>query len=261
MALILRWDTSFMAATTPRVSVVIASLVGEPFIDDCLASVQQQAAECGAEVVVVACGIGEYADRIARKFPWVRVIHCAERETVPALRRRGVDAASGEIIAIVEEHCVAAPDWLRRAVEAHHGGEFGVVGGPVVDHSYRRLRDWVVYFVEYNGYLPPWRKDEPHDLGSANIAYSRALLMKYRGRRRTCWCTIADLSITATIWDSDIGSAALSPAAARSICRRRRNWPTSSWLRWCPFCFLPGFPNGCWTASARWANSFRPFHW
>jgi glycosyltransferase involved in cell wall biosynthesis len=167
-------------ANTPRVSIVIASLVGPPFIDDCIASVEQQARDLDGEVIVVACGNADYAGRIARKFPWVKVIHRAERETVPALRSRGVEAASGEIIAIIEEHCLAAPNWLKCAVEAHQSGEFGVVGGPVLDHAYGRLRDWVVYFIEYNGYLPPWREGEPHDLGSANIAYSRTLLLKHR---------------------------------------------------------------------------------
>jgi glycosyltransferase involved in cell wall biosynthesis len=163
-----------------KVSVVIASLVGPPFIDDCLQSVEQQAKALGAEVIVVACGDAEYAARIGQKFPWVKVIHRSQRETVPELRLHGVEGASGEIIAVIEEHCLAAPDWLQRAVEGFAGGEFGVVGGPVVDHAYPRLRDWAVYFIEYNNYLPPWRKGEPHDLGSANIAYSRLLLLKYR---------------------------------------------------------------------------------
>jgi glycosyltransferase involved in cell wall biosynthesis len=165
---------------SPRASVVIASIVGSPFIDDCLDSLERQAEECGAEVIVVACGTAEYAARIASKFSWVRVIHCAERETVPALRQRGVEEATGEIVAIIEEHCLAAPDWLKRAMETHARGEFGVVGGPVVDNGYPRLRDWVVYFCEYNNYLPPWQEGGAHDLGSANIAYSRAVLLKYR---------------------------------------------------------------------------------
>jgi glycosyltransferase involved in cell wall biosynthesis len=164
----------------PRVSVVIASIVGPPFIDECLDSLEQQAKQSGAEVIVVACGSAEYADRIARKFPWVRIIHRAARETVPGLRRHGVEEASGEIVAIIEEHCLAAPDWLRQASEAFAGGDFGVVGGPVVDHAYVRLRDWVVYFCEYNNYLPPWQEGGAHDLGSANIAYSRAVLLKYK---------------------------------------------------------------------------------
>jgi glycosyltransferase involved in cell wall biosynthesis len=169
-----------MTAKSQRVSVVVASIVGPPFIDECLLSLEQQAKVCGAEVIVVACGAAAYAERIARKFPWVRVIRRAARESVPELRRRGVEEASGELVAIIEEHCLAAPDWLAWAIKAHAGGDYGVVGGPVADYNYKRLRDWVVYFCEYNNYFPPWREGEWHDLGSANIAYSRALLLKHK---------------------------------------------------------------------------------
>jgi glycosyltransferase involved in cell wall biosynthesis len=169
-----------MPSASGGVSVVIASIVGPPFIDDCIRSLEQQVKACGAEIIVVACGDAEYAGRIARNFPWVRVIHRSQRETVPELRLRGVEEAKGEIVAIIEEHCLAAADWLSRALNGFAGGEYGVVGGPVVDHAYTRLRDWVVYFIEYNSYLPPWRDGENHDLGSANIAYSRTLLLKYK---------------------------------------------------------------------------------
>ncbi|HTM50669.1 MAG TPA: glycosyltransferase family A protein, partial [Bryobacteraceae bacterium] len=98
---------------------MIASIVGPPFIDDCLASVEQQAKQCGAEVIVVACGTAAYARRIGEKFPWVRVVHRENRETIPDLRRHGVEQARGEIIAIIEEHCLAAPDWLAQAIAAH----------------------------------------------------------------------------------------------------------------------------------------------
>ena len=161
-------------------SVVIASIVGPPFIDDCLVSLESQVAKCGAEVIVVACGTADYAARLAGKFPWVRVIHRAERESVPELRLHGLEAARGDVVAIIEEHCLAAPDWLERALEAHAGGDYGAVGGPVADSAYPRLVDWVVYFCEYNSYLPPWREGEWQDLGSANIAYSRAVLLRYR---------------------------------------------------------------------------------
>jgi glycosyltransferase involved in cell wall biosynthesis len=164
----------------PAISVVIACIVGASFIDECLDSLELQAGKCGAEVIVVACGTAEFAARIANKFPWVRVIHRAERETVPDLRRHGVESASGEIVAIIEEHCVAAPDWLEQILKAHAGGDFGVVGGPVASDGYARLRDWVVYFCEYNNYLPPWQEGGEHALGSANISYRRAVLLKYK---------------------------------------------------------------------------------
>lgn len=166
----------------PAISVVIASIVGAPFIDECLESLEMPAKNLSAQVIVVACGSGEYAARIADKFPWVEVIHRAERETVPDLRRHGAEKASGEIVAIIEEHCVAAADWLEQVLKAHGRGDFGVVGGPVAPDGYSRLRDWVVYFCEYNNYLPPWQEGGAHELGSANIAYSRVVLLKYKDR-------------------------------------------------------------------------------
>jgi glycosyltransferase involved in cell wall biosynthesis len=163
----------------PSLSVVIASIVGPPFIDECLESIEKESRQLGAEVIVVACGTAEYAGRIAARFPWVRVIHRAARETVPELRRTGVLAASGDIVAIIEEHCLAAPDWLRQALDAHARGSYGAVGGPVVDHDYKRLRDWVVYFLEYNGYLPPWAAGEVAELNGANVAYRREVLLRH----------------------------------------------------------------------------------
>lgn len=168
-----------MPTSSRGISVVIASIVGPPFIDACLESVADQARDSGAEVIVVACGPAEYADRIARLFPWVTVISQPTRETVPALRLRGVQKARGDVVAIIEEHCLAAPDWLKRVAAANADGADCVSGGPVAHHNYNRLRDWVVYFCEYNNYFPPWKEGDWHDLGSANIAYSRSLLLKY----------------------------------------------------------------------------------
>ena len=71
-----------------RISVVVASKVGAPFIDQCLESLQEQAAALDAEVIVVAAGAPTYAADLAAKFPWARVIHAGKIRKVPALRRR-----------------------------------------------------------------------------------------------------------------------------------------------------------------------------
>jgi hypothetical protein len=95
---------------------------------------------------------------------------------VPALRRRGVEEARGDFVALIEEHCSAKADWLEQALRAHSTGDYGAVGGPVVDFDYPRLRDWVVYFLEYNGSLPPIPGGETAELNDANIVYRRRLL-------------------------------------------------------------------------------------
>jgi glycosyltransferase involved in cell wall biosynthesis len=163
----------------PTISVVIASKVGSPFIDQCLESIRDEVTAMDAEAIVVTPSSDAYARRIASDFPWVRVVRAPEIAKVPALRRRGVQEAAGRYVAIIEEHCSAAPDWLRQALAAHAGGQYAAVGGAISDYDYSRLRDWVVYFIEYNGALPPVHAGETHDLNDANIVYPRQLLLEH----------------------------------------------------------------------------------
>jgi glycosyltransferase involved in cell wall biosynthesis len=74
-----------------KTSIVIASKVGAPFIDQCLDSVRSQAQALDAEVIVVAAGAAGYAARLAADYPWARIVHAPETRKVPALRRRGGD--------------------------------------------------------------------------------------------------------------------------------------------------------------------------
>lgn len=163
-----------------KISVVIASKVGAPFIDQCLDSIQAEATSLGADTIVVTPRSGDYVRRIERKYPWVRVISDPSITGVPALRRRGVEAAAGEYVAVIEEHCSAAPDWLHQAIAAFGRGRYAAVGGAITDYGYDRLRDWLVYFVEYNASLPPVAAGETYELNDANIAYPRQLLLEHR---------------------------------------------------------------------------------
>jgi glycosyltransferase involved in cell wall biosynthesis len=164
----------------PSISVVIASKVGAPFIDQCLDSIRDEIAALDAEALVVTPRAGEYVQRLERKYPWVKVISDPVITRVPALRRRGVEAATGDYVAIIEEHCSAAPDWLHKTLAGFAKGTYAAVGGAITDYGYDRLRDWVVYFIEYNASLPPVSPGETDNLNDANIAYPRALLLEHR---------------------------------------------------------------------------------
>lgn len=164
---------------SPRLSVVVASIVGAPFIDDCLASLFNQKNAPNYEVIVVDCNGEETRRRVVAKFPEIRLIPQETRKTVPDLRRIGVEQANGEIIAILEEHCVASEDWLSSILKAHEAGAHAAVGGSVVDYDYKRLRDWVTYFVEYNAYMPPVPLGPVSDLPGNNIAFQRNVLTRH----------------------------------------------------------------------------------
>jgi glycosyltransferase involved in cell wall biosynthesis len=172
-------DLAGRSPLVPKVSIVVASKVGAPFLDQCLASLSDQARSLDAETIVVAAGSSARAKAIAADFPWTKVIHAPELSNVPALRRRGTEAAAGEYVAVIEEHCSAAPDWLATALAAHALGRYAAVGGPIVDFDYDRVPDWVVYFLEYNAALPPAPEGETSDLNDANIVYRRDALMAH----------------------------------------------------------------------------------
>lgn len=165
----------------PRISVVVASIVGPPFIDDCLASVFAQRGAPPFEVIVVDCRGPDNVARLRARFPEARFVEAGRRETVPTLRRMGAERARGEIVAIIEEHCLAKDDWLAAAAAALEP-PYAAAGGPVHHRDYARLRDWVTYFIEYGSSLPPWPGGDTVSLNGANLAYRRDVLLAHLDR-------------------------------------------------------------------------------
>lgn len=166
---------------TPKVSVVVASGAGGKFLFRCLASLSRQIERAGAELIVVDRMGDATRARIVREFQGARLIAAPSdhRAVVPEMRRIGVDAARGEIVAILEEHCTAPPRWLEGIVSSFRPDD-AAIGGPILDSAFERLRDWCVFFSEYHNFMPPWPDGERYLLNGANIAYSRSKLARYR---------------------------------------------------------------------------------
>ena len=84
-----------------------------------------------------------------------------------------------EIIAVIEERCLASEGWLQRAIDAMSAGNYGAAGGPIADSDFKRIRDWVVYFCEYNDSIPPVIEGDTYQLNGANAVYRRELLLDH----------------------------------------------------------------------------------
>jgi hypothetical protein len=168
--------------TDPRTTIVIASGAGGEFLFRCLASLREQAAARGAEIVVVDRVGDATRGRIAREHPGVRVIAAPtdHRASVPELRRIGVEQARTPIVAVLEEHCTAPAAWLQAIEQSFAEGD-AALGGPILADRFTRVRDWVVYFSEYHEFMPPWSDGERSALNGANIAYDHRRLLGHRG--------------------------------------------------------------------------------
>lgn len=161
------------------VSVVIASAAGGKFLLDCLDAVLNQSRSAPLEVIVVdRCG-PERVAQLKKAYPSIQVIAAPGKGcSVPELRRMGVEQASGKIIAIIEEHCLVPNHWIEAIQNNFLEGD-AAIGGPILDHGYTRVQDWVVYFSEYHNYMPPWIGGKRFLLNGANIAYDRQKLNRH----------------------------------------------------------------------------------
>lgn len=161
----------------PALSVVIASVNGWPVLGPTLRALDEQAERDQMEVIVVDAVGGATRDHLRDHRPAVTLIAADDRPAIPRLRYRGVRAARGPIVAILEDHGAVARDWARAVLEAHEG-PWGAVGG-AVENGQGGLVNWAAYFCEYTPYMGPVVEGETIDLPGNNIAYKRPHLMRH----------------------------------------------------------------------------------
>jgi glycosyltransferase involved in cell wall biosynthesis len=158
--------------TTSTLSIVVASVNGLPYLDNCLRSLVDNCP--GAEIVVADCTDEQTRRHVRERWPEARLIGFDEPTSVPALRAAGIAAANAPYVALIEDHCVVRNGWASRLLAAHRGGK-SVVGGPIRNGS-TRVRDWAAFLFEYSLYMEPVATGAAADLPGMNVSYDRRAL-------------------------------------------------------------------------------------
>jgi hypothetical protein len=166
----------------PKLSIVIASVLGQQSLVDCVNSFVCQADADTIEVIVATSasdqGI-EAVERLAESFPCVRVLRVATRASIPELRAIGFLSARGDILAMTEDHCVADVEWVAHVIHAHES-EHVAIGGAVENGATTRTIDWAVYFCEYGRYMLPIAAGSTDDLPGPNVSYKRRAFEQFQ---------------------------------------------------------------------------------
>jgi GT2 family glycosyltransferase len=123
-------DPETAPSPEPRVSVVICTYNGSATLRDCLEAALALTYP-NYEVIVVCDGCVDGSAEIAASFEEVRVIETPQRG-LAAARNTGMEAATGEIVAYIDDDALADPDWLTHLVQKFAAGPFAAVGGPNV---------------------------------------------------------------------------------------------------------------------------------
>ncbi len=170
-----------------KISVVIPSVSGLPVIAECLDALARQRGGVEAEVIVVDRCRNGTATMIAERFPWVDLLTRDEQQGIPQLRAAGIERATGEIVVITEDHCIAPDNWFEEILKAHDSG-YMVVGGAVENGSVRRITDWASFFCEYSQVMPPVPSGEVKNIPGNNASYSREVLLGVaEDVKQNCW--------------------------------------------------------------------------
>jgi GT2 family glycosyltransferase len=113
-------------------SIIIISYNSATQIGACLRALQQQRCDCEYEIVVVDNGSRDESRAVVASFPNVRLITADENWGFAGGVNRGVAAAQGGVIALLNPDATPAPDWLQQIMAALDDAQIGVVGSKVI---------------------------------------------------------------------------------------------------------------------------------
>jgi hypothetical protein len=153
------------------VSVVLATTQPWPEVETALDSLRDQVVDTGAEVVLGHRGDG-FPDDVAGRYPGVRPV-VRPGGSASELRGAALETTTGDIVAITEDHCVVAADWIEAVLRAHREHpEAAAIGGAVENGATDTVMDWAAYFVGNAFAMAPLREEDGLP-GQANVTYKR----------------------------------------------------------------------------------------
>jgi hypothetical protein len=98
----------------------------------------------------------------------------ASREHHDVLRARGLAAAHGDVVGLLEDHGKPDEKWCANAAAAHRES-FAAIGG-AIENGVDQPLNWAVYYCDFGRYENPLPPGESSCASDANVTYKRAAL-------------------------------------------------------------------------------------
>jgi O-antigen biosynthesis protein len=117
---------------TPTASIIIVTYNSAAQVGACLRALQQQRCDYAYELVVIDNASRDESRAVIGSFPDVRLIAESENWGFAGGVNRGVAAAHGRVIALLNPDATPAPDWLQQIITALDDPQIGVVGSKVL---------------------------------------------------------------------------------------------------------------------------------
>jgi hypothetical protein len=166
------------------VSALLATVRGWPVARPALERLVPQTAQAGGEVIVAdgSCKpapTGPELSALGGSVTWLS----QPGDSVFQLRLAAYRAARGAIVAVTEDHCHVADDWIASILSAHaEHPDAAAVGGAVLNGTDRKVIDWAAFLLTQGPYMPPLQNGVAERIsGPANVSYKRHVLERIGG--------------------------------------------------------------------------------
>lgn len=172
----------------PRLSVLITVVDGAPAVAGCLDALRAQRQPPSLEILVPWDDTIPEVGALAERYPEARfpalgrlatrrsVANAAgQHELIDQRRTAGLEAARGELVAMLEDRGYPAPSWAQTADRLHRELPHAVIGGLVANGVDSRL-NWAVYFIDFAEYQPPAPDTTSAYITDVNVVYKRQAL-------------------------------------------------------------------------------------
>ncbi|HAJ56533.1 MAG TPA: hypothetical protein DCL35_02055 [Candidatus Omnitrophica bacterium] len=162
---------------TPLVSFIIVVNNDAPpgAVFELLDSFYPQEAAVPFEMLVVEKTDALRRQAYSNRYPWVKLIECADLSRGSKPRCDALKDAQGELVVFLEDHVTIGKDYLKNIVELFEEGHDAVAGPVLIGHG-DSASAWVEYFCEYHRWLPCRPDGRIDDLPGCNFAYRRSVL-------------------------------------------------------------------------------------
>ena len=173
--------------TTPELSVVVTVVEGGDAVRRMLIALCQQHRPPTVEILVPVDDSVRDLLALAPAFPTVRFLDLGHVSTARPItsadgqhelydRRRAaaLAAATGEIIAILEDRGLPRPDWARTVVQLH-AEPWAVIGGAIEAAPFGLIA-WALYVCDFSRYALPFAAGPAAWVSDVNVSYKRHAL-------------------------------------------------------------------------------------
>jgi O-antigen biosynthesis protein len=176
----------------PRVSVVVCTHNGEATLDECLQGLRGLDYP-NYEVIVVDDGSTDKSAQIAAKTGYTVV--STEPRGLSAARNTGLEAATGEIVAYIDDDAWPDPHWLKHLVRTLETTGFEGVGGPNIPPPEDSLTAESIAVAPGGPNHVLLSDDEAEHIPGCNMAFRRSALRAIGGFDETFWTAGDDVDV------------------------------------------------------------------